>query len=158
MPLVRWLALAGVVVVLDQLGKAAAEAWLQPHTAHAVLPGLNLTLVYNTGAAFSMLSQAGGWQRWLLAVLAAAVSAFIVVWLARLPRDERWTALALSLIMGGAIGNLVDRLLRGYVVDFVDIYYGSYHWPAFNVADSAITVGAVILIVYSLFFTRSGSG
>ena len=143
----RWLWLAVVVLVVDQGSKLLAEAMLIPHESVAVLPSLNFYLTYNTGAAFSFLRDAGGWQRWLFAGLSIGVSVFIVVWLRRIPRYQKWLPCALALVLGGAVGNLVDRLARpgGGVVDFIDVYYGTWHWPAFNAADSAITVGAIML-------------
>jgi signal peptidase II len=145
---VGWLWLAMVVVVVDQGTKLLAEQLLMIHEPVAVLPSFNLFLTYNTGAAFSFLREAGGWQRWLFAALSTGVSVFIVVWLRRIPREQKWFACSLALVLGGAVGNLVDRLFRtgGGVVDFVDVYYGTWHWPAFNVADSAISVGAVMLV------------
>lgn len=142
-----WLSLALAVVVLDQASKLLAEHLLTAHQPVAVLPSLNLYLTYNTGAAFSFLREAGGWQRWLFAVLSTGVSIFIVLWLRRIPRGEKWLPCALALVLGGAVGNLIDRLFRvdGGVVDFIDVYYGTWHWPAFNVADSAISIGAVML-------------
>ena len=119
-----------------------------------MVPFVNLTLTHNTGAAFSLLHRAGGWQRWLFAALAVVVSIAIVIWLKRLPRNARWTAAGLALVLGGALGNLWDRLAHGYVVDFIDFYYGEWHWPAFNVADSAITLGAVMLVA-EVVFARS---
>jgi signal peptidase II len=144
----RWLWLAFAIVVIDQGSKILAEYLLVIHEPVAVLPSFNLYLTYNLGAAFSFLSQAGGWQRWLFALLSTGISVFIVLWLRRIPRDETSLACALALVLGGAIGNLIDRLFRarGGVVDFIDIYYGSWHWPAFNAADSAISIGAVILL------------
>jgi signal peptidase II len=143
----RWSWLALAVVLIDQGSKLLAEYLLIAHQPVAVLPSFNLYLTYNTGAAFSFLRDAGGWQRWLFAALSIGVSVFIVLWLRRIPRAEKWLACALALVLGGAVGNLVDRLFRagGGVVDFIDIYYGTWHWPAFNAADSAITVGAVML-------------
>ncbi len=152
----RWLWLALGVAIADQGSKLLAEHWLGVHEPVAVAPFFNLFLTYNTGAAFSFLRDAGGWQRWLFAALSVGVSVFIVVWLRRIPRDEKWLACALALVLGGAAGNLVDRLFRagGGVVDFIDVYYASWHWPAFNVADSAISIGAVML----LWSTLRGSG
>ena len=150
----RWLGLSGLVILLDQVSKFAAEHWLTPYEPLAVLPSVNLTLLYNPGAAFSFLAGAGGWQRWLFVALAVAVSAALLVWLWRLRPGERLLGLALSLVLGGAVGNLVDRLLHGHVVDFIDLYWRDWHWPAFNVADSAITVGAVLLLVDGLFGAR----
>ena len=145
----RWLWLALGIVIVDQGSKLLAEQLLVLHHPVAVFPSLNLFLTYNTGAAFSFLRDAGGWQRWLFAALSLGVSVFIVFWLRRIPSDQKWFACALTLVLGGAVGNLVDRLLRpgGGVVDFIDVYYGTWHWPAFNVADSAISVGAVMLLV-----------
>ena len=146
---VGWLMLAAVVVVLDQVTKALASRFLELHQPLPVLPFLDLTLMHNRGAAFSLLSDAEGWQRWFFTGLALAVSAVIVWWLRRLPREEKWQGTALALVLGGALGNVWDRLQLGYVVDFIDVYYRDWHWPAFNVADSAITVGAVLLIADS---------
>jgi len=145
----RWLALAIGIVVADQSSKWLAEQLLTVHEPVALLPSLNLFLTYNTGAAFSFLRDAGGWQRWFFAALSLGVSVFIVLWLRRLPREERWLACSLALVLGGAVGNLLDRVFRagGGVVDFIDVYYGTWHWPAFNVADSAISVGAVMLVL-----------
>lgn len=140
------LALATVVLVLDQLSKAAVLRWLQPHQVIDVLPGFNLTLVFNRGAAFSFLAGASGWQRGFFTGLALVASVVILVLLRRTPGSERLTAGGLALILGGAVGNLVDRLRWGHVVDFVDMYLGSAHWPAFNVADCAISVGAALLV------------
>ncbi len=146
----KWLGLSAFIVVTDQATKQLAMSQLQLYEPLAVMPFLNLTLIYNTGAAFSFLDQAGGWQRWLFVVLAVIVSSLLLVWLYRLPDERRWLACALSLILGGALGNLWDRLSLGYVVDFIDVYYGPWHWPAFNVADSAISVGAVMLLLDAL--------
>ena len=143
-----------LVIVLDQFTKFLASHFLQVHVPVELLPGLSLTLMHNTGAAFSFLSKAGGWQRWFFIVLTAVVSIVIVIWLIKLSRSQRWVACALALILGGALGNLYDRILLGYVVDFIDAYYRNYHWPAFNIADSAITCGAVMLIIDAVFFNR----
>jgi len=148
--MLNWLWLSGLVIVLDQTSKWLAERLLEPLVQVPVLPSFNLTLVYNKGAAFSFLSQAGGWQRWFFSGLAIAVSLFIVLWLRRLHAQDTWTAAGLSLVLGGAMGNLIDRLIYGHVIDFIDLYYSTYHWPTFNLADSAITVGATLLIVHSL--------
>ncbi len=155
---VRWLWLALAVVIVDQGSKLLAEHLLVVHQPVAVLPSFNLFLTYNTGAAFSFLRDAGGWQRWLFAALSIGVSVFIVFWMRRIPGEQKWLACALALVLGGAVGNLVDRLLRtgGGVVDFIDIYYGTWHWPAFNIADSAISVGAVMLVLSTMRSTDSG--
>ena len=117
----------------------------------------NFTLLHNAGAAFSFLSDAGGWQRWFLVAVSTLVSGAIVVWLYRIRSTEKLLALALALILGGAIGNLVDRALVGYVVDFIVVHYQHYYFPAFNVADSAITVGAMLLILDTLLKPREAS-
>ena len=149
--MLKWAWLSALVIVLDQVTKIAADAWLAYHDPVPVLPFFNLLLSYNSGAAFSFLSDAGGWQRWFFVVLALGVSAVIAVWMYRLPTNQRWTAMALGLVLGGAIGNVIDRLLYGHVVDFLDFYVGQWHWPTFNVADSAITIGVAILIIDGLF-------
>lgn len=145
-PVRGWLSLAMVLVGLDQLTKVLAEDWLAPYEPVPLLPFLNLTLMYNEGAAFSLLSQAGGWQRWFFIAVGLGVTGVLVAWLRGLKTSERLQALGLTLIIGGALGNLIDRILYGRVVDFIDVYYGRWHWPAFNLADSAITVGVVLLI------------
>ena len=146
-----WLLLSALVIALDQLTKHIALALLQPLQPREVIPGfLNWTLAFNTGAAFSFLHDAGGWQRWLFSALAIAVCGVLVVWLRRLPRADWRTALPLALVIGGALGNLVDRLRFGHVTDFIEVYHRQWSWPAFNVADSAISVGAVLLIVFGL--------
>ena len=112
-----------------------------------------MTLAHNYGAAFSFLSDAGGWQRWLFTGLASVVTVVLVIWLLRLTAKERMLAAALSLVIGGAVGNLIDRIINGYVVDFIDVYYRDWHWPAFNVADSAISCGIVLLLIDGIFFS-----
>ena len=143
----RWLWCSLFVVVADQSTKLAAVEWLDPAASVALIPTLDLVLAYNAGAAFSFLSTAGGWQRWLFIGLALAICVFIVHWLRDLPRGARWTPLALSLILGGAAGNVIDRVRIGAVVDFIDFHVGGWHWPAFNVADSAICAGAALLVL-----------
>ncbi|MEO5572899.1 MAG: signal peptidase II [Gammaproteobacteria bacterium] len=145
--MLKWLWLSVVVIGLDQVSKYFASSSLNLHEPISVLPFFNLTLMHNQGAAFSFLSQAGGWQRWFFTIIALVVTAVIVQWIRRLSSTETWMAAALSLIAGGALGNVWDRIQLGYVVDFIDVYYGTWHWPAFNIADSAITIGAVMLIV-----------
>ena len=145
-----WLTTAAGVTGLDQLTKGWALAALEGEVA--ILPSLNLVLVHNPGAAFGLLSQAGGWQRWFFIAAGIAIGCFVAVWLRRAARSgRRWLPAGLSLVLGGALGNLWDRIARGAVVDFIDVYYGRFHWPAFNVADAAISVGAAILILVSLF-------
>lgn len=153
-----WLALSLLVIVLDQWTKWIAVAALDYLTPVPVLPGLNWTLVHNEGGAFSFLSDHGGWQRWFFLIVASVVTVALVEWLRRTARQQWILCLPLSLLIGGAIGNLIDRARLGYVIDFVDVYYGSWHWPAFNVADSGITVGIVMLIAYELFGRGRDSG
>lgn len=154
----KWLWLAALVVILDQVTKFLAGHYLQLHAPLALAPGLNLTLAHNTGAAFSFLSHAGGWQRWFFILLTLVVSVAIIIWLRCLPRHRRWLACCLALILGGALGNLCDRVLLGYVIDFIDVYYHTLHWPAFNVADSAITAGALMLIIDAFWVTEEKIG
>jgi signal peptidase II len=153
----RWLWLSLAVIVLDQITKYTAVVLLDPYQPVAVLPSVNLTLMFNTGAAFSVLNDASGWQRWFFIVLAVTVSAALVHWLRRMPPRPIWPPLALTLILGGALGNVIDRVVRARVVDFVDVYYGQWHWPAFNLADSAITVGATLLVIDALFSSKKHS-
>ena len=146
----RWYALAIAVIALDQISKHWVSAALTYGEPVVFTPFFNFPLLHNPGAAFSFLSDAGGWQRWFFTVVAAVVSVVLVIWLARVS-EKRYEALALALILGGAIGNLYDRVVLGYVVDFVVVHYQDYYWPAFNIADSAITVGAALLILDMLF-------
>lgn len=140
----RWLGLALVLVALDQLAKYVVMRQLA-HGGIEVAPFFNLVLVYNRGAAFSFLSDASGWQRELFIAIALVASAW-VIWLLRKHPQETLFCFALSLILGGAVGNVIDRVWYGAVVDFLDFHVAGYHWPAFNVADSAITCGAALLI------------
>ena len=150
----KWLWLSVFVVILDQITKYLAVHYLQLHEPLVLLPGLNLTLTHNAGAAFSLLSRAGGWQRWFFILLALTVSVAIVIWLNNLSQQRHWMACCLALILGGALGNLCDRVILGYVIDFIDVYYHDMHWPAFNAADSAITIGAIMLIIDSFWFSE----
>ena len=143
--------IAVLIVGVDQFSKWLAESYLLAYQAVPVMPSFNWNLMYNEGAAFSFLSQAGGWQRWFLAGLSLIVSLIIVIWIYRLDRKEKGLAAALSLILGGAVGNLIDRVAQGRVTDFIQWYYADYYWPTFNIADSAISVGAVILLFVSFF-------
>ena len=142
-----WLGISVVVIWLDWQSKQLATASLELYRPQEIFSWLNFTLAHNYGAAFSFLSDAGGWQRWFFIVLTLVVSLVLLVWLLRLPRREWRTGLSLGLIIGGAIGNLVDRVQLGYVVDFIDVYYQGWHFPAFNVADSAITIGVTLLLL-----------
>ncbi len=150
----KWLALSLLVVVLDQFTKSLAVNFLTYAEPLAVFPSFNLTLLYNRGAAFSFLSDASGWQRWFFVVVSAGAAVFLTLWLRRLKQDQLLLSVALALVLGGAVGNLIDRLWLGHVVDFIQLYYRQYYWPAFNIADSAISVGAVLLIWDSLFARR----
>jgi len=142
-----WLWLSLLVLVIDQASKFYFEGKLQMYQQIVVIPDLfSWTLAYNTGAAFSFLADSSGWQRWLFALIAIVVSAVLVVWLKRLGRNETWLAIALALVLGGALGNLYDRIALGHVIDFILVHWQDrWRFPAFNVADSAITVGAVML-------------
>ena len=150
-----WLVLSALVIVLDQLTKWVAVSELQLYQQVPIIDDLfSFTLAYNTGAAFSFLADASGWQRWLFAVIAVVVSAVLCVWLARLDRSKKLEAIALALILGGAIGNLYDRVIHGKVTDFILVHWQqSWFFPAFNIADSAITVGAALLL-FDMFFGR----
>ena len=151
--MLKWLWLSGVVITLDQLTKLLADRFLSMHSVQTIIPGFfDLVLAYNQGAAFSFLSNAGGWQRWFFTALAIAVSVFLLLWIKRLHPSERMMAIALALILGGAIGNLIDRILYGHVIDFIHWFYRDFSWPAFNLADSAITLGAALLIIHAIFF------
>lgn len=145
-PLV-WLWLALLAIVLDQVTKVAAESLLSYAQPVYILPVLDFTLLYNPGAAFSFLADQGGWQRWFFTVVSTAVSIMLIVWLSRLPRGSVWLPIALSLILGGAIGNLIDRVVYGHVVDFISFHWNNSYFPAFNIADSAITLGATMMVL-----------
>jgi signal peptidase II len=153
--LAPWLLIAAVIAVLDQTTKAVVQANLQPGARIVVLPFADLVLVFNTGAAFSFLAGAGGWQRAFFIAVALGAAVLIVHLLRRHPEDRLFCA-GLALILGGALGNLWDRIALGHVVDFVLLHAYGYHWPAFNVADSAITVGAGLLIWDGVFAKREG--
>lgn len=149
-----WLWLAAAVLAADQATKLWASGQLELFRPVPLFPGVNLTLLHNSGAAFSFLADAGGWQRWFFIILTVVVCIVLVGWLLRLDRNERRVAAALALILGGALGNLVDRIAYGYVVDFLDLYVRTWHWPAFNLADAAITLGVVLLLADGLFGAR----
>ena len=145
--MLRYLWLSAVVIVLDQLSKWVAVKYLLGRPPVVLLPVFDLQLVYNSGAAFGLLDDASGWQNGFFVLVALAVSSFIVYLLRGLQAHEIQTAVAFSLILGGALGNVVDRLRQGYVVDFIHWFYQDWHWPTFNIADSAITIGAVLLVL-----------
>jgi len=149
--------IAAIVVILDQITKVWADTSLELYEQIPVTPFFNITLAYNTGAAFSFLSDAGGWQRWFFIGISVVVSVVLTIWLYRMARDEKWLGISIALILGGAIGNnLIDRVIYGHVVDFIQIYHNDWYFPSFNVADAAITVGTIILLIIS-FFDKSES-
>jgi len=169
--MLKWLWLTAAVIALDQITKQWAAHSLHMYQAMEVMPMLNLFLAHNTGAAFSFLSEAGGWQRWLFTVLALVVSAGLVMWLRKLQAHERWMAVGLAFILGGALGNVIDRILFGHVIDFIQFYYHGQScligfspyqsgqqamciWPSFNLADSAISIGVAFLILDALLGLR----
>jgi signal peptidase II len=149
-----WVALAAIVIIADQATKWAIVQWVDLYQKVPINSFINLTHQRNTGAAFSFLADAGGWQRWFFVVLASGVSIVIAVWLWRI-RLERQTVLSagLALVLGGAIGNLIDRAMLGYVTDFIQVWFGNWAFPSFNIADAGITVGAALLIIDAMFFS-----
>jgi signal peptidase II len=150
-----WLWLSVMVLTADRLTKVIAETNLIEGVANPVIAGFfDLTLLYNRGAAFGFLADAGGWQRWVFSLLAIVMSVVLIIWIKRTPRILWWLNLGLALILGGAIGNLFDRIAQGKVVDFLSFQFGSYYFPAFNIADIAISCGAFLLIVDMLFFEK----
>jgi len=140
-----WLWLTVLAVVLDQVTKVAAENLLTYAQPVYILPVLDFTLLYNPGAAFSFLADQEGWQRWFFTAISAGVSLMLLVWLSKLPKGSIWLPVALTLILGGAVGNLIDRVLYGHVVDFISVHWNNSYFPAFNIADSAITLGAIMM-------------
>jgi signal peptidase II len=154
----RWLFLSVLVVVADQISKSYVVAHLEEFQVSSVLPVLDITLMHNVGAAFSFLASASGWQRWFFIALACSVSCGIAIWLLRLPPGaRRLTAAGLALVLGGAVGNVIDRIRLGSVVDFIHFHWERAYFPAFNVADSAITVGAALLLLDAFFDARRKS-
>lgn len=152
MPLAARYAIAVVVVVLDQITKQWVEGSIALYERIVVTGFFNLTKAYNPGAAFSFLADSGGWQRWFFTVVSAVVSVVLIVWLKRMSRAERWLSLAIALILGGAVGNLIDRLIYGHVIDFLQVHWKSQaYFPSFNVADAAITAGTVLLLLLTFF-------
>jgi len=152
MKLIYRYAIAAIVVILDQITKVWVDNTLTYGQQIPVMPSFNLTLAYNEGAAFSFLSDAGGWQRWFFIGISLVVSVCLIVWLYRMTRHEKWLSVSIALILGGAIGNnLIDRVIYGHVVDFIQVFYGNSYFPSFNVADAAITVGTVLLLILTFF-------
>lgn len=152
--MMRWLSLSALIVVADLLTKYWASHTLGYGQPVEVLPVLNWTLLHNTGAAFSFLANAGGWQRWFFVLVSFVVSIVLLVMLIRSSTKNRFEVLGLALVLGGAVGNLWDRITLGYVVDFIQVHYGEHYFPAFNIADSAITGGVIALIISALFTTK----
>jgi signal peptidase II len=150
----RWLWLSAFIFLFDQASKSLAKVTLFRESI-TLLPVFNLNLAHNTGASFGFLSSAGGWQRWLFIAIAAGVSLFIVGVLYKLPRHKNWEACSLGLILGGAAGNLADRIRYGYVIDFIQVHYQGWYFPTFNLADSAITIGVIIWLIVELTKARS---
>ena len=149
----RWLVLAGVLIILDQLTKLYFDGLLRYGQRIVVLPFFDFTLLYNPGAAFSFLAQADGWQRWFFTILGLGASVFIV-WMMHKNRSNNRLMLALTLILGGALGNVIDRIAYGHVVDFLLFYWKDWYYPAFNIADTCITLGAILLILDELLRLR----
>jgi len=151
----KYLWIAAAVLVLDQLTKVAAADYFVHQMEVRLAPFLSLVLVHNTGAAFGFLSSASGWQN-IFFIIVALIASVVILWMtSRLDAGESLIAIGLMLVLGGAVGNVIDRFVHGYVIDFVDIHYQTWHWPAFNVADSAITIGAVLLLMDALGFRKS---
>ncbi len=155
----RWLPLSAGLVFLDQLSKAWIETNYLLGEYTPVFFWLDITRLHNPGAAFSFLADAGGWQRWFFTVLALGISVGLVIWLRRLHvREERWLVVALANILGGAVGNVIDRVQHGYVVDFIHVHWGDAYFPAFNVADLAISIGAGLILLDALRDWRASRG
>jgi len=150
-----WLWLTIVLIILDQVSKVWVSNSFSLYESISIMPMFNFTYVHNEGAAFSFLSDAGGWQRWFFTAIAVAISSLLVYWLRGLHKAEKLLAVSYALVLAGAVGNLIDRVAYGYVIDFLDVYYQQYHWPAFNIADVAICIGAGLIIVEA--FTTSSS-
>lgn len=146
---VYWLWLSLLVIVADQLTKGAIRQQFGLYELEEITRWFNLTRLHNTGAAFSFLAGAGGWQQWFFVILGVAVSLGVMIWLRLVPKNNQMLAIGLCLVIGGALGNVIDRVVLGYVVDFLDFHLGQYHWPAFNLADIAIVSGAGLLMLDS---------
>lgn len=149
----KWLWVSLLVMAIDRISKYIALYTLLPYEPHPFIPFLNFTLAYNKGAAFSFLNNSSGWQMWLFGLIAVVVSVVLLIWLHSISHRLHWRSIAIALIIGGALGNLWDRTLYGHVIDFIDFYVGHWHFPVFNIADSAICVGAFMLLTET-FFTR----
>lgn len=145
----KWVyfAISIAIIAIDQISKYLATLYLPAYQPKAIIPMLNLTLAYNSGAAFSFLSGTGSWHRWFFAAFSIVMSLILIIWLCRLPKNAKLQSLAVSFILGGAIGNLYDRAFLGHVIDFIQVYYQNYQWPVFNIADTAICIGAFLLLI-----------
>lgn len=152
---VKWYWLSLLIVLLDQGSKYLISQWLSLYQSQPILPFFNLTLLHNTGAAFSFLSHNPQLAQWLFSAIAIVMGVVLVVWIKNLPVNRNLTACALTFVLGGAIGNLIDRFTHGYVVDFLDFYYGEWHFAAFNIADSAISIGAALLFLELVLSRKS---
>ncbi|WP_328824471.1 signal peptidase II [Thalassotalea algicola] len=150
----KWLWLTILFLILDQVTKHWVAGTFELYETLPVMPYFNLFYTHNTGAAFSFLADQGGWQRWFFAIIAALASGLFTYWLAKTPASNKVLGIGFALMLSGAIGNLIDRVLLGYVIDFLDFYVGTAHWPAFNVADSVIFIGAALMI-YDSFTNES---
>ena len=148
-----WLWLTLLLLIIDQVTKHLVTSSMDLYDSINVLPFFNITYVHNPGAAFSFLADQGGWQRWFFTAIATIASIIFVIWLAKTPKQNKLLCIAFAMLLSGAFGNLIDRVLFGYVIDFLDFYWNANHWPAFNVADSAIFIGAALMIIDS--FTSS---
>ena len=157
----RWLWLSALILILDQATKYLVSQTLDLYESVTLFTGFNITLVHNTGAAFSFLRDAGGWQRWFFIALSTIISGMLVFWIRATPPHRKWLLCSLALILGGAMGNLLDRILYGYVIDFFDVSipFLRLHlfnpWPAFNIADSAITTGIILLVIDTFWFDNA---
>ena len=147
--LAPWLGVSLIVILIDQLTKIAVSRLFVYGDPHPIAPFFNLLLIYNRGAAFSFLAAAGGWQRWAFTAL-GIIAALVIVYLLKRHSAQKLFCTALALILGGALGNVIDRLVYGHVIDFLDFHVGRWHWPAFNIADSGITIGAILLVIDEL--------
>jgi len=145
--MLKWLWLAGLVLVLDQITKILISSSFVMYEKVQITPFFDLTLAHNPGAAFSFLASEGGWQRWFFTVIAVVISIVLTVWMHRLPKTDKWMGICLALVLGGALGNLVDRVMYGYVVDFLSFHWGDNYFPAFNIADSGISLGALMMAI-----------
>ena len=157
MPHLLRYAIVLVIVVLDQITKIWANTSLVMYEQIPITGFFNITKAYNYGAAFSFLDNAGGWQRWLFTAISLILSIILSVWLYRMLRSEKWLSLAIAMILGGAIGNLIDRVWYGYVIDFIQVYWKTSYFPSFNIADAAITCGAIIMLGLTLFEKNAAS-